>query len=296
MNQISSYVSLMNLGHWKLYNLFEGPVVVQEKLDGSQISFGKFGGKVYIRSRRQPIIIGENKMFRKAEDTILALFEKNRLPEKFTFRGEYLSKPKHNKIQYEREPQGNIVLFDVQHPNGRYFAQETTHEFADLLEIDYAPVYAVLVSPPELDFFNSFLETDSILGGTIEGVVLKNYTQEFAGKPLMGKYVSAAFEESMKQGKIKVGNSFIEDIVAPFRTDARWDKAIQHLREEDKLENSMKDIPALLKEITIDVLDEHEEQIKNLLFKRQWKNISKGLTQGFPQYYKDLLVKEQLGE
>jgi hypothetical protein len=41
---LRSYSSPFNLGHKALEDLFDGTVTVQEKIDGSQFSFGVFNG------------------------------------------------------------------------------------------------------------------------------------------------------------------------------------------------------------------------------------------------------------
>jgi len=69
---ISSYPKVYNLGHKAISSLLDGTVVVQEKLDGSQLSFSKdTTGQVYVRSRGQSIYAeAPEKMFAKAVEVI----------------------------------------------------------------------------------------------------------------------------------------------------------------------------------------------------------------------------------
>ena len=41
-----SYGKIFNLGHKETEALFDGPVVVEEKIDGSQFSFGSINGEL----------------------------------------------------------------------------------------------------------------------------------------------------------------------------------------------------------------------------------------------------------
>lgn len=50
---INSYPSIYSLGHRYISELFSGPVVIQEKIDGSQFSFGNLNGKLFCRSKGQ---------------------------------------------------------------------------------------------------------------------------------------------------------------------------------------------------------------------------------------------------
>ncbi len=40
MENINSYPSVYQLGHKAIQNIFDGKVVIEEKIDGSQFSFG----------------------------------------------------------------------------------------------------------------------------------------------------------------------------------------------------------------------------------------------------------------
>ena len=80
------------------------------------------------------------------------------------------------------------------------------------------------------------------------------------------------------------------------RTEARWSKAIQHLRESGELTNSPRDIGGLIKEIQRDTLDECDDIIKDMLMSYAVPKISRGIIAGFPEWYKEQLMKEQFGE
>ena len=113
MQSWGSYPSIFNLGHKALRELFERPVNVEEKVDGSQFSFGVTEeGELKIRSKGKEMVVeAPEKMFAGAVETVKGL--KDRLHPGWTYRGEVLCKPKHNTLQYGRVPKGNVILFDV---------------------------------------------------------------------------------------------------------------------------------------------------------------------------------------
>ncbi len=47
-----------------------------------------------------------------------------------------------------------------------------------------------------------------------------------------------------------------------------------------------------MREIPTDVLKECEDEIKEKLFKHFWPKISRGVTRGIPEWYKDQLAKQ----
>ena len=83
----------------------------------------------------------------------------------------------------------------------------------------------------------------------------------------------------------------VQALTDRYRTQARWHKAVQHLREAGTLTDSPKDIGPLILEIPADVLKECEGEIKDTLFAWAWPHIRRGLTAGMPQWYKDLLTQ-----
>jgi hypothetical protein len=84
-----------------------------------------------------------------------------------------------------------------------------------------------------------------------------------------------------------------ERVIAKFRTPARWAKAVQHLREDGKLEDSPRDIALLFKEVPADVLRECEQEIKQELFDLAWPKVHRGVTAGLAEWYKERLLERQ---
>ena len=79
--------------------------------------------------------------------------------------------------------------------------------------------------------------------------------------------------------------------IESFRTEARWQKAVQHLREKEELENQPRDIGKLMKEINLDIIEEESENIKEQLYKLYIKDITRKATAGFAEWYKKQLLE-----
>ena len=294
---IHSYPQIFQLGHKAIAELLSDPVAVQEKVDGSQFSFGVVDGKVECRSKGQQIILDAPEgMFKQAIATVQGLAD--RLEPNWVYRAEFLSKPKHNTIAYERAPMHNLILYDINTTTGteeQYVTMELLAAESDRLGLEHVPLLfqGKLESVAPLQ---QLLETDSILGGSkVEGIVVKNYAK-FGGdkKILMGKLVRADFQEK-HQGQWRVDNPNRADIltglVLGLRTEARWRKAIQHLKEAGVLKEMPEDIGALLREVQDDVLKEEEQSIKDALFAWAWPQIRRGIVAGLPEWYKrDVLL------
>lgn len=112
MGELHSYGKIYNFGHRAIVNLLKGPVVVEEKVDGSQFSFGIRNGQIHCRSKGVAINVdAPDSMFAKAVAVVRELAPM--LHDGWTYRGEYLQKPKHNALAYDRIPYRHIILFDV---------------------------------------------------------------------------------------------------------------------------------------------------------------------------------------
>lgn len=293
---IPSYPKVYNFGHRVIRDLFIDDVLLQEKIDGSQISFGILDGELLVRSKGNHIILdAPEKMFAKGVESVLE--RKDLLREGYIYRGEYLQRPKHNVISYNRIPNGHIILYDVEATPSNYLKCDEIDEEATRIGLESVPTYEY--GPVDLKGIRDFLDKESCLGGSkIEGVVAKSHTLFGRdGKALMGKYVSEQFKEVHQKKKYKTTNKdIIQSIKESYRTEARWQKAVQHLDEAGKLEHDPKDIGRLIKAVNQDVLEECTEEIKEALFKWAWKQISRGITAGLPEWYKEKLIKEQFGE
>lgn len=298
-----SYPKVHALGHAAIVDIMRDPVLVEEKVDGSQFSFGRFiskEGQPYLRCKSKGCeltVDAPDKMFQAGVETAKELFPI--LKEGWAYRGEYLAKPKHNTLAYERTPKKFVILFDINNGQESYLTREEKEAEAARLGLEIVP--AVHVGPVDtIEFFRSFLDRTSVLGGQkVEGVVVKNYKRfGIDGKALMGKFVSEAFKEvhgaDWKDRNPGQGD-IIERMIHKYKSPARWAKAVQYLREAGLIEGTPRDIGKLIPATGKDIKEECEAEIKEALFAWAWPDIQRGVIGGLPEWYKDELLKKQFG-
>lgn len=299
MNSWHGYPKVWNLGHPNVATIFdEGEVIVQEKYDGSQFSFCWTGEKMLMRSRR--VVIDPElevpDLFQPTVEHIMSLDPKVFI-EGATYRGEAICRPRHNTLEYDRVPKGNFVLFDVETSLNTFISPLDFGIIASQLGIEHASVLTTLREGWQQvvgleEFVSEALKSNSTLGGPIEGIVFKNYSKftQF-DHVMMAKYVSEQFKEK-HQGNLnfKSGKNFVELLAMQYRSEARWRKSVERLRDEGKLENSPKDIGLLMKELNEDFNEECADEIKEKLWDRYRKNFNKEIAKGFAQWYKDRLA------
>lgn len=296
---ISSYPSIYAIGHAALTSLLEGPVVVQEKIDGSQFSFGMFDGELRCRSKGAPLHIeAPERMFTAAIDSVKSIA--HLLVDGWTYRAEYLAKPRHNALAYDRIPAGHLILFDINTGLESYVTARELQDYAVHLGLEAVPIlhHGYL---DDMNVLRELLDTTSVLGGQkIEGVVIKNYAQFGRDKKvLMGKFVSEAFKEvhaaNWKESNPHHGD-IIQMLVGKYRTPARWAKAVQHLREAGTLEASPRDIGPLIREVNTDIEKECAEEIAKALYDWAIPSVRRGATAGLPEWWKEELMKAQFDD
>lgn len=310
--EIPSYGKVLTLGHRDLAGLFaDVPLLVQEKYDGSQISWAwDDDGALTVRSKSITQFGAERtepeELFRPAVEHLLSVAP---IPG-VVFRGETISKPKHNTISYSRAPEGFIVLFDVEFPGSQKGYWGVPSDFAPKLGVEWA---AEMEAPhdsgegvgwnPEdltLDALTELLKRESSLGGSaVEGVVIKNYLARdpHTARPfLAGKFVSEGFKETHRKEWRGQRRDIIEALAATLNTEQRWEKTIQHLSESGQLMGEPKDIGPLMAEVKADTLAEESDYIKEQLYSWALPTLSRKLGQGLPEWYKRRLAASQLGE
>lgn len=297
MKAVPSYTKILTLGSSGTENALIGPVVVQEKVDGSQFGFGiNEDGEIVMRSKGVALTEDDHAdMFSTAVEYILSIKKKLKtFPKDTYFYSEYLEKPKHNTLVYSQTPKNNLVLFDSM-LNGAWVKREDLKLSAKILGIDLIP--ELYIGKFKKEDVTPHLDRMSYLGNTkIEGIVIKNYQQTvlLGGHlfPLFTKYVSEAFKEKNDvEWKTKKPRGGIEEYIKGFTSEARWQKSIIHAKELGKLENSPKDIGMLLKMIQQDIFTEETENIKKYLFNAYKDEISRRAILGFPQWYKKKLLE-----
>lgn len=301
---LRNWGKIYTVGDPKIADLFDGPVEVTEKLDGSQFNFGMFNGKLHMRSKGAVIDVEKaavQKLFAPVVDYVRSIVD--HLPEGMSFHGETLASRRHNTLTYDRVPKNHLALYGAiyygEKAEQKALGGDELKRWADVLEVDVVPSYGMhqIKTLEELQE----LVRESYLGGvTAEGIVLKNYAkpmilfgQEF---PIMqGKYVTEKFKEKHKVNPLYINqNNFIAKVAEAYAVEARWEKSVQRMREEGELTGTVKDIGPLIGRVSKDIHEEDADIIKDLLFKHFWRQLASGMVRGVPQWYKDKIAAEAL--
>lgn len=296
---LHSYSKIYHLGHRALQDLMVGNIVVEEKIDGSQFTFGRRGDEIHFRSRGATIYPETApSLFAPAVEYIMSI--KDRLVDGWTYRGEAMCKPRHNTLTYGRVPKHNVVIFDIETDHGQNFLDPVAKLSAAAdLDLEVVPAFHV-GSGESLNMagLKNIMETESFLGGAkMEGVVIKNYDRfDEDKKVLMGKWVREEFKE-IHQGAWKAANpsrsDVIEAMVKVYRNENRWLKALQHLRDQGLLTDAPRDIGLLVKEFQKDLLEESGTEMKEKLFEFASPKILRGASAGLAEWYKAKLANQQ---
>lgn len=297
----TSYPKIFAFGHRAVRDLFTQGVIIEEKIDGSQFSFGIFDGEIRVKSKQVEFPVdAPAPMFREACETVKA--RAHLLHPGWTYRGEYLQKPKHNTLAYDRIPEGHIIIFDVNDGHESYLDVYSKMVEANRIGLESVDTFGYL-APGEvnLGLLERFLDAESALGGVkIEGIVVKSLSLYGDDKKLlMAKHVSEAFKEK-HQGDWKGRNPNRADIVTllveRYRHENRWEKAVQRLRDAGQLEYSPRDIGALVREAQADIDAECADEIKDALYRHFKDKILRGSIGGLPEWYKGKLLEKQFEE
>lgn len=273
-------------------DLFHGNIVITEKLDGSQIIFGKVDGELIINSKHKNLLGGPaDKKFKTAINVIQE--REDVLLDGVIYYGEYLSTPKHNRLCYTNTPKNHIALFAFRDGFGIESNPEDVLRHAMSLELDTVPVlefntnvYVITTLEEQL---KKLIDSESYLGGcNMEGCVIQNLDNN-----LKGKYVSDEFKEIAVLNKLKKHNQSptnkIEEYIKTFKTTSRWLKAVTTLEEKDCLVYNNSDIGVLCHTVQNDIEEEEKEDIKEWLYTHYRKNIFKEATFGLAGWYTDYL-------
>ncbi len=288
-----SYQKVHATHHKEIIGVFDGFIEVEEKVDGSQFRIEIHDdGSIHCGSHHQEVS-NVDSMFKRGTDSAQEVFKEMvmRPQDRVEVFAEYLSKPKHGKIPYQRVPENLFIVFDVI-VNGVYLRRDEKEAFCSDYGLEVVPL---LWSGEGKDFTEEkkleLLKSQSILGhqagyDKIEGMVIKNYDKTYGvgeehslyGHFMCTKIVNVDYQEVKKISKVK--GQGVEDLKESLCTPARWEKAKIHLEERGELTGDMKDIALFMKEVMLDVKTEEMENIKDKLWDIYGKDILKASTQG----------------
>jgi hypothetical protein len=303
IDSFNSYPKVWNFGHPNTRPLVGMRVRVEEKVDGSQFSFGVFDGQLRCRSRRVEMNpLAPTDLFCIAATKAKELADHGLLRDGWTYRGEAFKSPRHNTLEYGRIPIGGVILFDIADSLNGYVPRSVVETEAERLGLECVPVLHRNVELTTYEDVEKLLDVDSVLGKVkVEGVVLKPYKHYFGddGKPVFAKVVSADFRElhaSNPEYKTTNKKEAVIQIAEGVSTLPRWRKTVQRCRDAGLLVNDPRDLQYLIKDLQADIMEECEEEIKARLYSAFRKKILGAAVKGFPEWYKNELARSVFDE
>lgn len=299
-----AFPKIFALGNHMVADIFDDEVEITEKIDGSQIGWRWIGDNFVVRSHGREIYneaIGltcDDPMFIKAVDHLVSV--KQTIPRGIMFYGECLCKPRQSTLTYNQTPLNYIALFGAQFDDESWTSWVNLRYFAALMHIDIAPLL-VARGKTNAQQALELLDMESFLGGQkIEGIVVKSF------KPWMpfgtieyiksAKIVSERFKETHREhwGYSNTSQGGLESLKQSIRTEARWRKAIQHLREDGEFTDDLRSIGPAIKRINVDIEEEEKEDLKEALWNLYRKDLLRAATNGFAEWYKLQLAQGKL--
>lgn len=313
-SRLTSYCSSYSPHHKEFQLLRNKPIWLEEKIDGSQISFMVQDGELLVKSRRvlwtpEHIELGQfDKNFKPAIDYLLSI--KEAIRPGWRYRGEYLRKPRHNAITYGRIPTNHIIIYDIETElDGEFLSPFDRHLQSAFVGLEAVPVlysedWLGIYGPKNISIdaiewlikqAESIFKLDSWLGGMIEGVVVKTSESCYdpGKKQIIGKIVREEFKELNQQAQRDYKGPSKADIIqhlgASLANEARIAKAFFRLRDDGSLEEGMRAVPQIMKELWQDILKEEQFYIKEQLEKWAMPQLEKIIKSQVPKWLKEHL-------
>jgi hypothetical protein len=281
---------------------------IEEKIDGSQLSFLLNEGKLVFYNKSNKIKEGTN-IFDKALTMLRFAFnDKNLLNNDLIYHGEAVCNLKHNCVLYNRTPKYYFILYDIYNvPERKYMSPEFKQEEAKRLNLECVPIIYynddvncnVIEKCEQLitDIIENKLE--SCLGGIPEGIVLKHHAFNKGGGEITAtkkKMVTDKFKERLSHKQEKMvysADDFIKRVGLSFAVHARYHKAVQHLLEKDLLIKDKitgNDIHKVTEELNSDFDKEYKEEMMMLLWTEMSPHIKKYAREGLGQWFRETIV------
>lgn len=282
MKKIIPYPSIQTLDinssrNWTEYTNYK--YYIEEKIDGSQLSMLVNVNNKLEFYNKQKIATENNSAFAKAIIMLKFTYDtKGILNPNYIYHGESVCKIKHNVNVYERTPANYFILFDIYDiVSESYLSPEDKISEADRIGLDIIPILYYNSNPEQNPYVKcedliKQIELGSIpscLGGTPEGIVLKHHAFNQNGKIVSTKlkYVTDIFKERhlTKQPKSDLSaDDFLIHLGTSFCTEARFQKSVQHLSEDNKInldQPKKSDIDKIIVELNADFDKEYKEEI-----------------------------------
>lgn len=284
---------------------------IEEKIDGSQLSVfldeNEHKLKFYNKNTE---VCPTNYAFSKAISMLSQNKIINSLNPDYIYHGESVRQNRHNVIRYETTPKYYFIVYDIFKISDKsYLSREDKEEECKRLSFACVPVLyfndIAEINPydkcHELIQMIEKEELHSCLGGPIEGVVLKHHAYVSKGKKIATKLkcVTDTFKERHKTKQCSndySADEYLEKLGKSFNTEARFQKAYQHLREKNKLTDELKqsDTDKIIEELNDDFDKEYKDELTLLLWTEFSPIIKKYSCQGIGNWIKKKIDESKI--
>lgn len=288
----------------EIFNLEE--VVVTEKIDGTNFSFGLVNGEPRMNSRNNQVwgvkkealqpfhnvdFDGSGFVSAFMEEFGLNFFDLLREYDNLLIYGEFYGQGVQNRVNYG--PEKKFTFFDAYDLNKR--AWLSYNEFVELTRLLGLPTVPKLyIGPPKLSVFERLLNQDSKLGidngvaqspNLQEGIVIKGLNGETNkwGERIITKYKQERFSEIRKTTKKKKEfsqeeNSLVahaEYVCEKYLTEGRLDNCLEKLRAQNVPVQitAMRKVISYLQEDVLSEMDQ-DDKIDPSFDERVFKKVS----------------------
>ncbi len=284
-------------GEWTGPNAFW---YIEEKVDGSQLSFAKKDGILFFANRGTYIKQPPPWLFAGAMIMLSTLT--SLIPEGYVFHGECVSKLKHNVCKYGRVPKYQFILFGVKEGDRTLdrsevetVAKEIGLECVQLLwqndveTTQPAHVVDLILRGIEVGAFVSMLGGDKP-----EGIVFKHYARVKKNNnkkttATQIKVVRKEFKEKHAAGGGErpvptTQEEKIAFIMSHYSREVRWQKATHRLRDRGVItgepENAIKERGQIMAEARLDFEKEEAKHLKDMLWAMYGQMLVQSITDG----------------
>lgn len=255
---------------------------IQEKIDGSQLTFTVEDGRIIFTCRGKPI----NKDVKQFQKSVYMIeYMKDRFNPDYVYHGECITSIKHNIIRYSRMPLFNFIIYDISDKTtGQFLWYDDMNDECKRVGYEHVPILCV-GKGEYYDITTNIIKNNNLeshLGGPIEGVVIK--FRERCQQKGSYKHVVESFREQRQEDVSNIDypdiNTYIMKLGSLFATDARFLKAVQHIQEEG-LEVTREN---MRHELDNDFDKEYKDIIKELLWIEFSHDIKKYAKEGYSSY------------
>lgn len=267
-------------------------IIIQEKVDGSQLTIIKQDGVLSFYNKNKQVSPKRGPWL----NVWLSLTGKEQMFEEgLSYHGEAFTNRQTNTVRYGRVPRYFWMLYEVVRPDNSILTPKEMNELVIGTGIETVATLfdsSINFSINLYELVNLMMnkiehgEITSSLGGCPEGIVVKvinkKQGEEGSAQKISNtryKFVRPEFAEMNSEKKKKLpqvsDDEFIKEVGRIFDVDARKQKAMQHLKEQNRwLDDPIKNMQNMVDEMDNDLLKERAEEIKEMLLVRFWKEIS----------------------